>query len=170
MKRKKFILLTISFVLLSLTVASFAKTGRDKKAIVQTNGLAAKLPSSDLVARVDLQRLMNVALPQILNSKPQMLAGVNAKIDEIKAQTGIDLRQFEQIAVGLKYQQNASQIVDLQPVALVSGKYDANILLTAMKLAAKDKFREEKSGAKTIYIFTPRTLVCPRCGITENID
>ena len=157
MKRKIFTLLTIVFVISAFAGDSFAKT-RNKK-IRQTNSLVAKLPVSDMVARVDLQRLMSVALPQVLNANPQMLADVNAKIEQIKSATGIDLRRFEQLAVGFKYQQIAPKNVDLQPVALASGKDDSAGLLTAIKAVAKDKIREEKSGTKTIYIFTPQEVV-----------
>ncbi|MGI8468155.1 MAG: hypothetical protein ACR2N3_06865 [Pyrinomonadaceae bacterium] len=179
MNRKFFSFLAITAVLLSLAVVSFAGTKKIKKTARQNNQLSAKLPVSDMVVNIDLQRLMSVALPQILNSKPQMLAEINAKIDEIKMQTGIDLRQFERIAVGLKYQQNAPKNVDLQPVALARGKYDANALLAAMKLVAKDKFREEKVGAKTIYIFTPKEIApnlsipnisLPGLGVVVNFD
>ncbi|MGI9037049.1 MAG: hypothetical protein ACR2GD_13570 [Pyrinomonadaceae bacterium] len=163
MKRKIFNYLMITTVLFSLIVTSFAGTRKVKKIVSQTNQptdqLVAKLPASDVAARIDLQRLMNVALPQILNAKPQMLTGINAKIDEIKSQTGIDLRQFDELAVGAAYSQTASKNFDLQPVALASGKYEMNALLTVMKLAAKDKFREERVGAKTIYIFSPREIV-----------
>lgn len=183
MRRKFFSCLAITAVLLSLVIVSFAETKRIRKTVrqnnQQVNQLAAKLPASDMVENIDLQRLISVALPQILNTKPQTLAEINAKIDEIKAQTGIDLRQFEQLAVGLKYRQNAPKNVDLQPVALARGKYDANALLTAMKLVAKDKFREEKVGAKTIYIFTPKEIApnlslpnisLPGLGVVVNFD
>jgi hypothetical protein len=169
MKRKIFTLLTAGFVLTSFAVASFAKTGETKKSSGQTNRLAARLPVSDMAARMDLQRLMTAALPQILKSNPQMMSEVNAKIDEIKAQTGIDLRSFEQLAVGFKYQQIAPKNLDLQAIALVSGKTDTDTLIAAMKIAAKDKFREEKSGANTIYIFTPREIAPNTTGGNKSI-
>lgn len=159
MKRKIFTYPVIVAVLLSLVTVSFAKTEKVKKTVRQTNSLAAELPVSDAAAVIDLQRLLNTALPQILNAKPQTLTVVNAKIDEVKNQTSIDLRQFEQVAVGVNYRQTAPKKFDLLPVALARGKYNADALLTAMKLAAGNKFREEKVGAKTIYIFAPREIV-----------
>lgn len=153
MNKKFFVLLAATFVFLSLAGNSFGETRRVKKAAVrQTNQLAANLPASDMVVRIDLQRLMNVALPQILSAKPQMLMDVNNKIDEIKSQTGIDLRQFEQLAVGVNYVQTAPQI-DLEPVIFARGKFNAEAFLSVMKLVAKENYREEKVGAKSIYIF-----------------
>lgn len=158
MKRKFFSLLAAVIAVAGLVNVSFAKTQKIRKDATQTTQLAAKLPVSDGVVRIDLQRLMSTALPQVLNAKPELLAEFNAKIDQIKAQTGIDLRQFEQLAVGVKFQQGAAKNIAIQGIALASGKYDANALTTAMKLAAGSKFREEKVGAKTIYIFTPKEI------------
>ena len=184
MKKNLAVYLATLIALLSLANGfSTGITEAAKKPVSQTASLVAALPNSDAAARIDLQRLRNVALPQILNAQPQMLTGIDAKIDNIKAQTGIDLRQFEQLAVGIKYQPDAPKKADLQAVALASGKYDANALLTAMKLVAKNKFREETVGAKTIYIFTPRepaqnnnsqngnrSVALPGLGIIVDLD
>ena len=158
MKKKIVVNLAAIIALLSFAGGIFAATVKTKKTTRQNSQMVAALPSSDFVARIDLQRLMQVALPQVLGAQPQTLTGINAKIDQIKAQTGIDLRQFEQLAVGVKYEQSAPPKIDLLPVALARGSENADALLTAVKLVAKNNLREEKFGSKTIYIFTPREI------------
>lgn len=154
MNKKFFVLLAVTLIFLGFAENSFGEKKRVKKIAArrQTNQLVANLPASDMVVRIDLQRLMNTALPQVLAAKPQMLTDVNNKIDEIKSQTGVDLRQFEQLAVGVNYTQNAPQI-DLEPVIFARGKFNAEAFLAMMKIVAKENYREEKVGAKSIYIF-----------------
>lgn len=172
--RSKFFAALIAFAfVLNAFGAVFAdtKTGRKAK---QTNALAALLPASDGVLTIDLQKVLSEAVPQILSGKPQMLTDINAKIDEIREKTGFDLRQFEQVAVGVSMKQVSAKEVDLEPLFLVRGKYNANALIALAKLASKGKYREEKIGARTVYVFSVKEIAAqqgdkvPAAGITQN--
>lgn len=146
-----------AFVAFAFVLNAFGTAFADTKkvrAAKQTNTLAALLPASDGVLTFDLKRALTEAVPQILSAKPQMITDVNAKIDEIKTKTGIDLRQFEQIAVGVSMKQIAANEIDLEPLVLARGKYNPGALIALAKLASKGKYREEKVGAKTVYIFS----------------
>jgi hypothetical protein len=158
MKNKFYAALTVFAFVLNAFGAVLADTKPVKKA-KQTNALAALLPASDGVLTIDLQRAMNEAVPQILSGKPQMLNEINSKIDEIREKTGLDLRQFEQVAVGVSMKQISAQEVDLEPLVLARGKYNANALIALAKLASKGKYREEKIGARTVYIFSGKEIV-----------
>lgn len=136
--------------------ATFAQTTRTN---AQTNALAALLPASDGVINLDVQKLLNNAVPQILSGKPEMLNGINQKIDEIRDKTGLDARQFEQVVIGVSTKQISAQEIDLEPVFLARGKYNANALIAVAKLASKGKYREEKSGNRTIYVFTLKEMI-----------
>lgn len=156
MKKDLYACLTGFALILGIFSFSFAQT---RNGDVQTNRLAARLPASDAVVTMDLQRLMNTALPQILSADPKMLGDISGKIDKVKSQTGIDLRQFEQLAVGLSYGKNAQGQLNFNPVVLARGNYKSEALLGVIKLAANGKYREEKSGAKTIYVLKLRDAV-----------
>ncbi|MDQ2747240.1 MAG: hypothetical protein M3T96_08280 [Acidobacteriota bacterium] len=152
MKNKIFAALIACAFFLYVGSAASADTNVVKKG--QTAALAALLPASDGIMTIDMQKVLSETAPQILSGKPQTLAGINAKIDEVKEKTGIDLRQFEQIAVGVSTKQITAKEIDLEPLILARGTYNANALIALAKLASKGKFREEKVGTRSIYIFS----------------
>jgi hypothetical protein len=122
-------------------------------AAARGESLSAQLPASDAVAVVDLQRMLNVTLPEIFSGKSDMLAEINSHIDEIRTKSGIDLRQFEQLAVGVKFVKTAND-TDYAPVVLARGKINAPALLATGRAAANGKYREEQVNGRKIYIFT----------------
>lgn len=136
-----------------------AQNSATEKTIKQSNSLAALLPNSDAVINVNTARLMNEAFPQILATKPQVLQEVNSKIDQVKSNIGIDLRQFDQIAIGIAYKVISEKETDFEPVILARGKFKSVAFLGAATLAAKGKYREEKIGEKTVYIFSPKEIL-----------
>ena len=124
------------------------------KTSAKTGGeLAALLPASDIVVTLDSQKMLAQALPQILSANQEKLAGINAHIDSIKTKTGFDLRQFDQVAVGLKTRQISPTNAEFDPFVLAHGSFNANALIAVAKVASKGKYREEKLGKRTIYIF-----------------
>ena len=157
--KKKFFTLMIVWAFALCGVAA-AQTG--SAAAGQNNRLVNNLPASDGAVTVNVRRLINEALPQTLSGNQTMLTGVLRQIDEIKNKTGVDLRQFEQIAVGVSSKQSASgQEIDFEPVVLARGSYNAASFITLAKIAANSKYREERIGARIVYIFSPRQLVKP---------
>ncbi|MGI8638372.1 MAG: hypothetical protein ACR2MG_00230 [Pyrinomonadaceae bacterium] len=158
MKKKIFALFVACAFVINGIGAVFADTNSNKKA-GQTSQLVALLPASDGVMTLDVQRLLNDALPQILSGNQLMLSKVLGKIDEIKNQTGIDLRQFQQVAVGVATKQLSAKEIDFEPVVLARGTFNAGALLAVAKVASKGKYREEKIGDKTVYVFTMKEVV-----------
>jgi hypothetical protein len=127
-----------------------------KKSTVQTASLAALLPASDGVVTVNMRRILSEALPQVLSSNPTMLNKILGKFDEIKNETGLDLRQFEQIAVGVSAKKVAAKDMTFEPIVLARGTFNSGALLALAKVAAKGKYREEKISGKTAYIFSAK--------------
>ena len=167
MKKKIFVLLALGAFVLSIFGAAFADT-KTNKAVKQTNQLAALLPASDGVITLDIRRLLNESVPQVLSGKPQMLADINAKIDEIRDKSGLDLRQFEQVVIGVATKQISPQEVDLEPVFLARGKYNANALIALAKLASKGKYREEKIGDRMVYVFSGKEILAQKKSATKS--
>ncbi len=146
--------------------AGFAQT--KATAAVQTKELAALLPASDGVVSLDVQKLLSESIPQILAGKPQMLGDINAKIDEFRDKTGLDARQFEQIVIGVAMREITAREVNLEPVFLARGKYNANALIAVAKLASNGKYREERIGSRTVYVFTGKEIVARNKPQTKN--
>jgi len=143
-----------AFLVAAMILASFsaAHGQQARKPLVAPNPLVSLLPASDGVVSFNAQKFLNVALPQLLGADSPKLAQINAHIDEIKNQTGIDLRQFERAAVGLKYKQISATEIDFEPVILASGKFNPGAMLALVKIAASGKYREETFGGKTFYV------------------
>jgi hypothetical protein len=158
MRKKIFAFLIACAFTLNAAGLAFADV-KSKNKERQSSQLAALLPVSDMVVTVNTQRLFNEALPQILSANQPMLSSIIGKIDEIKAQTGIDLRQFEQFAIGVSSKKTLAKDFDFQPVILARGSFNSAALVSLAKVASKGKYREEKVGDKTVYIFTPQEIV-----------
>ena len=154
MKTKLFALFIVFGFVLNFTGATFAN-----KKPKQNNELVALLPASDGVMTLDAKRFFATALPQILSGNKEMLDEIYAKIDEFKASTGVDIRQFEQIAVGVSAKKISENANDYQSVALARGNISADGLLMLAKFASGGKYREEKIGDRTIYIFSPKEII-----------
>ena len=153
MKNKLFAFFLAFTFILNVTGFAFADTKSNKN---QTNQLAALLPASDGVITVDVKRFFASALPQVLSGKKAMLDDINAKIDDFKAKTGIDARQFEQIAVGVTTKMVAPKNMDFDAVVLARGSFNANAIAATVKFASNGKFREEKIGDRVVYVFSPK--------------
>lgn len=161
MNKKFYVLITVFAFVLNIISPAFAATKvlKAENSVNQIAQLAALLPASDGVMTLDVRRLMSESLPQMLATRPQFLTALNSKLDEIKAKTGIDLRQFENIAVGVAYKKVSAAQTDLEPVILARGSFNSGAFLGVAKVAAQGKYREEKIGDRTVYIFSPKDIV-----------
>jgi len=146
----------ISFVLLALVSAYFITGSR---AEAQQDEMVRMLPVSDGVVTVDVRRLLDEALPQILAANEPMLTKVNFEVDKIKSKTGLDLRRFDSLAIGFKTKQVSEKELDLQPVLLARGPAEAASLSEAAKLASDGETRTEKIAGRTVHIFTAQQIV-----------
>ena len=111
------------------------------------------LPPSDLVAFVNVKRLITEAAPKVFADDPAKLAEFNAEIDGFKTKTGIDARSFDSIAVGMRYLNPAPGVTTADTVVIAQGTFNAGALVAAGRVAAKGKFQEQKYKDSTIYIF-----------------
>lgn len=138
--------------------AAGAALGQTKTARTQ-NQLLSMLPASDAVVSLDAKRFFGSALPQLLSGNKEMLDEVNRKIDDFKAKTSIDIRQFEQIAVGVAAREVSATDTDFDPVVLARGNFSASSLVTLAKFASNSAYKEEKIGNRTVYIFSAKDIV-----------
>jgi hypothetical protein len=157
--KKQFITSFVALLLLAglTTPASQAQRKRGAGASPVTNQVAASplnaLPASDAVMLIDLKRVLNDVLPRVLSSDPAHLAKINAEIDKFKTNYGLDMRSFERLAVGVRFQTPRAGVTTTDLVAIVSGTFNSGALLAAGKMAAKGKYQEEKYRNSVIYIY-----------------
>jgi len=146
----------ISFVFVALVSASFVSGPR---ADAKQGQMLGMLPASDGVVTVDVRRLLDEALPQILAANEPMLTKVNFEVDKIKAKTGLDLRRFDSLAIGFKTKQISATELDLQPILLARGPAEAASLSEAAKMASDGETRTEMIAGRTVHIFTAQQIV-----------
>jgi hypothetical protein len=160
MKKKIAIMFALAAVALALGTFVSADVKKAGVKRVQAADLVALLPASDGVVTLDVRRFFNDALPSLLSANQPMLAEITGKIEEAKAKTGVDIRQFSSVAVGvISRKREGSKALDYDPVVIARGDISSGALIGAAKLAANAKYREEKFGDKTIYIFEAKKIV-----------
>jgi hypothetical protein len=116
------------------------------------------LPASDAVVTMDAGRFLGEALPGLLAGNQTLLGKVNSSIGEMQSKTGIDLRQFDTVAAGLTIKKQSAKDFDFDPVVVARGQVNSGAIISAAKLAANGKYREEKVGPRTIVIFSPKDI------------
>jgi hypothetical protein len=149
------ILAVISGVTIITFVSSLTFGGqRQRTTPAAQSNIASYLPASDAIAIVDVKRMLNETMPSILGSDQAKLAQANAEIDKFKTKTGVDLRQFNRVAVGMRYAYPNATTTRLETVAIAHGTFDAKVVSASARAAANGKSREEKYRGLTITIIS----------------
>jgi hypothetical protein len=151
--------LALVFAALVSTAASAQSTRHavNPNATAQGAPAAASLPlpASDAVLTLNLHALFAEVIPRALASDTARLAQVNADVDEFKARTGIDAREFDALAVGARIVPLPSGATKIDRVTAVArGRFRAEALISAARAAAKGGLAEQKYGGKTVYVST----------------
>ena len=147
--------LTILVVLGTSSVHTHAQPrSRSVTRQATTPSLLAALPESDAVATIKMKRALDEAMPRMLAGNPEKLAAANAQIEQFKTRTGIDMRQFDEVAFGIRYTYPSEGVTKLESIGLARGTFNPAAMVAAGRIAADGKYREEKYQGKSIYIFT----------------
>jgi hypothetical protein len=157
MKIRLFAVATLLCLMANLVLAAQGPRTASKGLVIRkARGarLVPMLPASDGIVTIDAKRLTSDGLPRVLAANSTLLARVNAGIDEVMSKTGIDLRKFDEVAIGLKISPKAPKGVDIDGVALASGDINAAAMIAVAKLASNGTYREEKVAGRTVYVFT----------------
>ena len=151
-----FALAAVAFGLGTFVLADVKNASARK---IQAAELVALLPASDGVVTLDVKRFFNNALPTLLSKNQPMLAEITGKIEEFASKSGVDIRQFDHVAVGVTTnKRGGTKNYDYDPVVIARGDVNSGALIGAAKLAANGKYREERVGEKTVYIFEAKKL------------
>lgn len=126
-----------------------------RNAAAQTAPAAASLPlpAADAVLTLDLRTLFAEVIPRALASDKTRLAQVSADVDEFKARTGIDAREFDTLAVGARLVPLPSGATKIDRVTAVArGRFRPDALIASARAAAKGGLAEQAYGGKTVYV------------------
>jgi len=122
--------------------------------VAPANTLLPTLPASDVAMFVEVQKILNDALPRALADDKPRLTQINTEIDTFKTRYGIDARQFDAVAVGMTFVKRSETVITTDIVALAQGRFSAPAMIAAARIALKGKYQEQKYGGQTIYTFS----------------
>ena len=153
--------LSAAVVALVLTVAAF---GVSLNRVGRTEALAAPassatellnmLPASDAVGFLDMQRMLSEVVPNIFVNDAATMTRVNESIDKLKEKTGADVRQFDAVAVGVRFRKGGSADPEVV-TGIIRGRFNASEVIAAglakAKAERKVQPQEEDYEGVTIY-------------------
>ena len=153
MNKKVLSSLTLGLLLVVL-LFGFGSTSSGRVAPAPPPDSLSYLPASDAVMLIDVRRLLNETVPQILAGDKEKLAQANSEIDKFKSRTGIDPRSFDRLVVGVRYTYPTATTTKLETVGIAHGTFDAKALVAAARIAANGKFSEQKYRGATIILIS----------------
>jgi hypothetical protein len=137
---KKTVLTILS--LFALAAASAAQTpGSGAREAV------ASLPESQGVLVVNARRITNEALPRVIPP-----AEIEKFVAEVRKSVNVDLRAVEFVALGVRLRDGSTAVFPDMGL-VVRGGFNADALLTFVRMAQAGQYRPETHGGKTIDIF-----------------
>ncbi|MGB7202974.1 MAG: hypothetical protein WBD16_12040 [Pyrinomonadaceae bacterium] len=159
MKTRIFAFTAIACLLLNFVAFASTDTRKQRAKKRVMNRLVSQLPASDGIAVFEARRFLGDALPQILTANQPVLGQIMAKVSEIENRTGIDLRKFDNVVVGVAMKQIKAKEVDFETVAIANGDVNAAALIAVAKLASKGTYREEQISGRTVFVFTAKDVM-----------
>jgi hypothetical protein len=116
----------------------------------------ANLPESDAVATVNMRRVVNETLPRLLTA--EQATHMQAALAKAKQVAGFDIGNIESAAVGLRL--NRAAPLSMPGILFVMrGSFNADALVSLLKVGLSGKVRDEKYGAKTLALLKMGDLV-----------
>jgi len=144
MKNRILALSCLCVLVMNLAGSTVGEAAANRVVSAQANQLATLLPDVDSVVTIDAKRFFSVAMPKLLSGNPTLLGKVTSGIDQMKADSGVDVRQFDHIAAGFSVKKAGAKDIDGEPIVIARGQVSAASVIESAKAAAKGKHREEK--------------------------
>ncbi len=117
------------------------------------------LPQSDAVIRFDSERFFSQSLPQLLSGTPERFAEMDKIVDQVRTQTGIDLKQFDEVVIGMSARETRPNETEYEPIIAARGKFSSDALVGLVAIASNGKYRQEQIGQRVVYIFSPSEMI-----------
>ncbi len=117
-------------------------------------GSLSILPEADTLIYINSQRIINDALPRLMPEKD--LADLRKTMADINQFAGVDPGRVDYLLIAIRFRKPNADLNFMPPdfMAVASGDFSADSLFSLARLAAGDRLREEKYGAKTLALMT----------------
>ena len=153
----------ISFLIVTLLAATFfavnavAQTATLKSTPTETStqnvaAALAALPEADTLIYINPRRILTVAAPKVIT--PADLANMRSAFEDFKKGIGIDPSTLDYVVIAMRFNKPAPNLSFTPPefIAVASGDFSADSVMTVARLAMQEKARDEKHGARTFAI------------------
>lgn len=149
-----FIALVLTGINASGQTAPTIKTGLTNGGASSQNVTAAlgSLPEADTLIYINPRRILNDAAPKVV--APAELVKMRAVFDDLKKGLGIDPSSLDYVVVAMRFHKPSGELSFVPPevIAVASGDFSADSLMTVARLGLQENARDEKYGARTIAI------------------
>jgi hypothetical protein len=112
----------------------------------------ASLPEADTLIYLSPQKILSDVVPKFASATD--LAGMREEFANLKKSTGIDPASVEYVVLAVRFQKPTGDLNFVPPdvLAIMSGDFSADSLLTLAGLYLQDRARVEKYGSKNLTI------------------
>lgn len=130
----------------------------------QAQNVITNLPESDAVATVNVRRIVNETLPRLLTA--EQMSGVQSALTKAKKVAGFDVSNIETAVVGLRLNRSAPLAMPSM-LLVMRGSFNADALVSLVKIGLAGKTHDEKYGAKTLTLLKLNDVM-PTSGSTAT--
>ncbi|HEY6805255.1 MAG TPA: hypothetical protein VI306_16890 [Pyrinomonadaceae bacterium] len=150
----RLLLAALLTLLLAVSIATAQSTPKQSAhASFQSATTAlASLPEADTIIYTSPQRILTEAAPKIMS--PIELTNMRDDFASMKKNAGIDPSSIEYLVMAFRFQKPTGDLSFVPPdvLAVISGDFSADSLLTLGGIFLQDRARTEKYGSKTLTI------------------
>jgi hypothetical protein len=151
------LLITLFSVIVITTASAQVSTNNSPPALSPAPGqgisnLLASLPEADMLIHINPRRILNEAAPRVMAASD--VAKMRTLFDDLKMGAGVDPANIDYIVIALRFHKPATDLSFVPPevMAVISGDFSSDSLLTLARLSLQDKTRDEKYGSRTLAI------------------
>src|SRR5689334_2579157 len=130
-------------ILLIITMTAACATAARAQSVINN------LPESDAVVTVNVRRIVSDALPRLLTA--EQTANMQSSLAKAKQIAGFDVSNIDTAVVGLRLNRSAPLSVPSM-LLMMHGSFNADALVSLLKVGFAGKTHDEKYGAKTLTV------------------
>ncbi len=134
---------------MSLALALFVGAAHAASAQnIAAREVLSTFPDAQALFYVNTRRIFDEALPRVVPSQK-----LEKAFADIQKQSSFDPRSIHFVALGMRYKEPLSMQTPPDFIVLVKGSFNADSLLSLLRVAAEGSYTQEKHGARTINVF-----------------
>ena len=119
----------------------------------------SNLPEADLLFFINPQRILNEVVPKVMPAKD--VEDMRKGFEMAKQMAGVDPTKVDYIVLAVRVKKPTGELQFQPPeiMAVASGDFSSEALMTLARMASQGKLRDEKYGNKTLGLMTIDPIV-----------